>query len=46
MDLPEAAGRLKAFKRSVRRRIVPVSTVTGEGLEELKAAVVELLSAA
>jgi GTP-binding protein len=46
MDLPEAAGRLKAFKRSVRRRTVPVSTATGEGLEELKAAVVDLLGTA
>lgn len=44
MDLPEAAAHLRNFKRKVRRRIVPVSTATGQGLEELKSATAALLA--
>jgi len=46
MDLPDAAAYLKAFKRKIRRTIVPVSTASGEGLAELKAATASLLASA
>jgi GTP-binding protein len=32
MDLPGAAENLKAFRRSVRKEVVPVSALTGEGI--------------
>lgn len=44
MDQPEAAANLKAFKRRFRKReLIPVSGVTGEGIEELKARLHELI---
>lgn len=38
MDLPEAAARLKAFRRRHRCRVIPISAERGEGIEELKVA--------
>jgi len=35
MDLPEAAGNLKGFRKKVKRTIYPVSCVTGEGIKNL-----------
>lgn len=36
MDLPEAAGNLTTFKRKTRLKPLPVSAETGEGMDELK----------
>ena len=36
MDLPEAAEHLKAFRRKTKLKTVPISTVTGAGLAELR----------
>jgi GTP-binding protein len=36
MDLPEAKENLQAFRKKTGTRPIPVSTVTGEGLETLK----------
>lgn len=36
MDLPEAAAKLTVFKRKTRLKPLPVSAVTGEGMDELK----------
>lgn len=36
MDMPEAAEHLAEFKRATRLKAIPVSAVSGEGLEELK----------
>ncbi len=36
MDLPNAAENLKIFKRKVRKKIIPISAQSGEGIEELK----------
>ncbi|MBI5150680.1 MAG: GTPase ObgE [Candidatus Omnitrophica bacterium] len=35
MDLPEAAGHLKRFKRKYKKKIVPVSSLRKEGLDEV-----------
>lgn len=36
MDLPEAAERLKAFRKRTKTRPIPISAATGEGIEKLK----------
>ena len=36
MDLPNASENLKIFKRKVRKKIIPISAQSGEGIEELK----------
>lgn len=36
MDLPEAKDHLKAFKRKVRKKIIPLSAQEREGIDELK----------
>ena len=38
MDLPEAADRLRDFKRRTRQKPLPISAEKGEGIDELKAA--------
>ncbi|MBI1953005.1 MAG: Obg family GTPase CgtA [Candidatus Omnitrophica bacterium] len=38
MDLPRAQENLKRFRRQIRRKILPISAETGEGLKELLAA--------
>jgi len=43
MDVPEARAHLAVFRRKVRGRILPVSTVDGRGLETLKAQLWELI---
>jgi len=44
MDVPEAKANLSAFKRKFRTvKPIPVSTVTGDGLDALKEALVGLL---
>jgi len=43
MDLPEAAGNLRRFRRSVRVRICPISAVTGKGIPDLIRAILEEL---
>jgi len=44
MDVPEAKSNLSVFKRKFRTvKPVPVSTITGEGLEKLKTALAGLL---
>lgn len=43
MDLPAAKGNLKKFKRSVRKKIYPVSALNKEGLEELIEAIAKKL---
>ena len=45
MDLPEASENLKRFKKKVKRKIYPISCVTGEGIKELLEAVYKKLSA-
>ena len=35
MDMPEAEGNLKKFKKSVKRKIYPISALTGEGTKQL-----------
>ena len=42
MDLPEAEGLLREFTRRTRKKPLPVSAVTLQGLEEMKAALVKL----
>jgi GTP-binding protein len=44
MDLPGADEKLKAFRRKVKKPVVPVSTLTGDGLEALKKQIRELLA--
>ncbi len=39
MDLPQAEGNLKRFKKTVRKKIYPISALNKEGLEELIEAV-------
>ncbi len=39
MDLPEAAENLKIFKRKTRTRPLPVSSLTGAGVEAVKQAI-------
>ena len=41
MDLPEAGDLLKDFKRRTRKKPIPVSAVTRQGIEELTAALVK-----
>jgi GTP-binding protein len=36
MDLPEAAENLKKFEKRVRRKAIPISADSGEGIEALK----------
>jgi len=43
MDIPEAKENLKAFRKKVRKKVYPVSCVTGEGLKELLEAVYKKL---
>ena len=43
MDLPEAAAKLKTFRRKVRVAVLPVSTVDGRGLDALKRRLQEAL---
>lgn len=38
MDLPDAAARVKAFRRRHRCRVIPVSAELGDGIEDLKLA--------
>ncbi len=35
MDLPEAQENLKLFRKKVRKRIIPISAATGEGMKAL-----------
>jgi GTP-binding protein len=35
MDLPEAKENLKRFKKTSRKKVYPISAVTGEGVKEL-----------
>ena len=35
MDLPEAVENLKVFRKKVRKKIIPISAATGEGMKEL-----------
>ena len=35
MDVPEARERLKEFQNQVKETVIPISAVTGEGLEQL-----------
>lgn len=35
MDIPEASDSLKRFRKKVKKKIYPVSCVTGEGIKEL-----------
>jgi len=44
MDLADAAKNLKAFRRKTRIKPIPVSALTGEGINELCAAIVALFS--
>lgn len=39
MDLPEAADYLREFKRKTRTKPIPISTVSGDGIDELKQAI-------
>jgi len=43
MDLPEAQVNLKKFKSAVKKDIIPISAMTGEGIEELKQAIAKKL---
>jgi GTP-binding protein len=43
MDLPAAQLNLKKFKSAVKKDIIPISAMTGEGIEELKKAIVKEL---
>lgn len=43
MDIPDAAGKLKEFEKTVKHEIFPVSAATGEGLERLMLRAAELL---
>ncbi len=36
MDLEPVKANLKAFRKKIRKKIYPISCITGEGLEELK----------
>ena len=40
MDLPEAAERLKDFRKRTKTRPIPISAATGEGTEKLKEEIV------
>jgi GTP-binding protein len=42
MDLPEAAEHLKVFKRKTRTRPIPVSALTGDGIDALRQAICDL----
>ena len=35
MDLPEAKENLKLFRKKVRKKIIPISAATGEGMKDL-----------
>lgn len=43
MDLPEAVDNLKRFKKKYKTPIIPISCLTGEGIEELKLELKELV---
>ncbi|MFA5164741.1 MAG: GTPase ObgE [Candidatus Omnitrophota bacterium] len=43
MDLPAAQSNLKKFKSKVKKDIIAISALTGEGIEELKKAIVKEL---
>lgn len=43
MDVPGAADQLKAFRKKVRQKIIPVSADSGEGIDALRAAMDEAL---
>ena len=45
MDLPEAVGNLKKFRKACRKKIYPISSATGEGIKELLEAVYKKLKA-
>jgi len=45
MDMPEAPGNLKLFRKTIRKKIYPVSCVNGEGIKELMEAVYRKLKA-
>ena len=38
MDLPESADNLVAFRKATRTKPLPVSALTGEGIDDLKEA--------
>jgi GTP-binding protein len=40
MDLPEAETNLKTFRRKTRTKPIPVSSLTGDGVSELRAALI------
>jgi len=42
MDLPQAAGNLEKFKDATRLQPIPVSAVTGQGLDDLKGSLYRL----
>jgi GTP-binding protein len=44
MDLPEASENLKKFKKIIKKKVFPVSCVTGRGIKELMGEVYKKLS--
>jgi len=46
MDLQEAEANLKAFRRKTRTKPIPVSTITGDGIAELRSALIAAWSPA
>ena len=42
MDLPEAKENIKEFRKRTRKRPIPVSALTGEGLDKLRAGIGKL----
>ncbi|MBU4149757.1 MAG: GTPase ObgE [Candidatus Omnitrophica bacterium] len=44
MDLAESSENLKRFRKKIRKRVYPISCVTGEGIKELMEAVYSKLS--
>jgi GTP-binding protein len=42
MDVPEAENNLKEFRKRTRKRPIPVSALTGEGLDKLRDAIHKL----
>ena len=41
MDMPDAAKNLAAFRRKTRSKPIPVSALTGEGMDKFRAALIE-----
>jgi len=43
MDLPGAAARLSRFRKKVRRKVIPISAQTGEGISALRESLFRLV---